>query len=118
MIVALRVDIDIPIDRYYSRQLLVRDKTTKVAIDLSSYTFSSEIRLSPDRNSTLVETFTIDATEKASGIIYQTITAAELDEVTDRQAWYDLVFTNGSSQSETWMWGKVNFVNFPTQVTT
>jgi len=114
---ALRSDLEIPLDRNYSLKALVRNKTTKAAVDISSYTITASIRASRDQDSTSIADFTIDDSEASSGIFYRTLTAAVLDAVTAQEGWYDVVFTDGSSLSETWIWGKVKFIKFPTQVT-
>jgi hypothetical protein len=86
-----------------------------VARDLSAYTFQGQARENADPTSTLITTFSIDETNKATGIIIITVddTASSISVDTGS---YDLVGVDGSSKPWTFLFGYISFGDSPTVV--
>jgi hypothetical protein len=63
------------------------------AEDFTGKTLAAHLRKQPDHNSTLIDEFTVDVTEIASGIVYLKFTKAETAALSGSIGYYDIVET-------------------------
>lgn len=86
------------------------DATPPVAVDMSDWAWLAQIRASLDEPDSVVATFTVDATDAATGTLVLTLAAAQSDNLVtvDGKATYywDLQGTN-VAVVKTWLAGKV-----------
>lgn len=91
--------------KFYSSYCVTTD--TGTAVDLSSYTFASQIRASV--GSSVIETFTINTQNASSGEIFLQLSATETGAVEEGVYRYDLKVTDSSSNKSFWVKGTITF---------
>lgn len=98
--------------KFYSSYCLATN--TGTTIDLSGYSFASQIRASV--GSTVIETFTINTDNTADGEIFLQLSDTETSAVTAGVYNYDLRVTDGSTNKAFWVKGTITFVGVITTV--
>ena len=87
-----------------------------VAMDLTDYEVAAQIREGKELDSTIVLTFTASHND-TGGVVTLITTKAVTKEISVSRAWWDLVLTNSSGYSRTWLEGKVTIKDAPTALT-
>ncbi len=64
--------------------------------DLSADSWSAQLRKSPDPDSDLYASFTVDTTDAATGSLVLRLTQVQTDAIVADDGWYDLLRTTGS----------------------
>jgi len=98
--------------KFYSSYCPITDSGT--TLDLSAYSFASQIRASV--GSTVIETFTINTDNAATGEIFLQLSDTETSAVTAGTYLYDLKVTDTASNKDFWVKGTITFVGVITTV--
>jgi hypothetical protein len=110
-----KLDLTIRKFRTFSETLAFTDDDN-VALDLSSYTITAEIRSADSYSSDLIIALTIDDSDKANGNIVISLTEETTGEIDNASGYWDMLFVVGALK-ESWVEGEVNFKEAITNVT-
>lgn len=89
------VDTDVTKGDSWSMSILIKDKTTGVPEDVSTYTYALEVRRKTD--AALIATATVDMSGAASGVVGFSISAGDVANMDPLVAYvYDVEQTNGA----------------------
>lgn len=100
------INIDIDKGRDFSKYYGFLDDAL-VAIDMTGYSIAAQIRLEESSDSTLIDDFTIDTTDIATGVIYLTLTEVETAALNASSGYYDIKVTDTSGITKSWVKGRV-----------
>lgn len=85
------------------------------AIDLTGYTIKSEVRSKKNRDSRLMETFTVTETDLANGEFKISLTDTETDAISGNSGYYDVLITDTSDITYSYITGTVTIDNTVTE---
>lgn len=99
------VNIDIDKGRDFQKYFQFFDDTG-AEINMTGYSITAELRLAEDYGSTLIETFTVDDTDIATGEIYIKLTSVQTAAISQSRGYYDIKITDSAGFISSWVKGK------------
>jgi len=88
-----------------------------VAMVLTGFTAKAQIRKSQKRSSTLIAEFTASLENPSTGLVNLSLTDDVTASISEKEGYWDLLLTDANDFTETYIMGKVTFVDTVTKKT-
>ncbi len=102
-------DLDLIRGDDFTKRLTFAD-ADGVAIDLSGWVFTGQVRTEADAADPVLASFSFDTTDAATGVVDASLAAADTATFSGRFVVYDIQAVNTAGKTRTYLFGRLNIL--------